>query len=177
MVVAAAAAGLAASSHRRLERMRSSCHLRPRRATAQGSRLRLPLTTRAWPCNIHHISREGGCRLNNRHINTHRSPRHSFQRHLCLHTAASTNRGQRTTPSKCPSDQSPPRLRRRGRRKAMWLLHAYRASERISGENEPPSSIATTGRWELELTNIQMRWYVHLYIIPPMRRRGSGMPK
>lgn len=33
------------------------------------------------------------------------------------------------------------------------------------------------GRWELELTDTQMRWYVHLYIIPPMAFRGSGMPK
>ncbi|KAL5352115.1 hypothetical protein ACLOAV_002060 [Pseudogymnoascus australis] len=35
-------------------------------------------------------------------------------------------------PFQMPERPEPPRLRRRGRRKAMWLLHAYRASERIS---------------------------------------------
>lgn len=143
MVVAEAAAG-SANSNRRLERTRTSCHPRPRPARAQGIRLRLPLTTRAWRCSIRHISREGACRLNNRHISIRRSPRHSFQRHLCLHMA-STNHSLQITPSRCPSDQSPPQLRRRGRRKAMWLLHAYRASERISGE-KPPRALR---RWDV----------------------------
>lgn len=58
----------------------------------------------------------------------------------------------------------------------MWLLHVYRASERISGE-KPPRALRRRGRWELGLTDIQMRRYVQLYIIPPMKRNGSGMPK